>query len=112
MRWNLIFLAVPACRSRGDQCRDSGDLVPRHGVDPHLQVLARLEIEQARHREAIIGLVGSHGRLRLRGIEPIDRPGVEAEFTQMRLRDLNVASVEEPVHRGPYRSSLWSSRVR
>jgi hypothetical protein len=48
-------------------------------------------IEQAGDRKAISGLIGPHGGLRLRRIDPIDRTWVKSQFTQMYLRHLGMS---------------------
>ena len=63
-------------------------------------------IEQARDRKAISGLIGPHRRLRLGRIEAIDRARVKPEVAQMHLRDLDVSSVQESIHRGAYSPGL------
>jgi hypothetical protein len=59
------------------------------------QLQAGVEIEQARDRETISGLVGSDCGLRLGRIEAISGSKVKSKLLQMRLRDLDVASMDD-----------------
>ena len=65
-------------------------------VQSREQLLAGGVIEQPRDGEAIAGLIGPYGGLRLGRIDAIDRAGVKPEVLQMCFRDLDVSSVEEP----------------
>src|SRR6267142_2197130 len=69
---------------------------------PRDQLKTGCVIEQTRDWEAISGSVGPHGGLRLGCIDAIDGARVEPEVLQMRLCDLDVSSVQEPVHRGAF----------
>ena len=69
-------------------------------VQSRKQLEAGRVIQQARDREAISGLIGPDRRLRLGRIDAIDGAWFKPEVLQVRFRDLDVVSVEEPVHRG------------
>src|SRR5262245_32487808 len=87
-------------------------LVPPLAVRPNLQLLARLAIEQSRHKEPIGGLEGPYSGLRLGVIDAIDRARVKPEVAQMHLRHLDISSGEEEIHRGLYRPGLVFPWVR
>jgi hypothetical protein len=56
---------------------------------------------ESRDREAVSALEGPHRRLCLGWINAVDQPRVTPALLQMHARDLDVASDQERVHRGP-----------
>jgi hypothetical protein len=69
-------------------------------------------IEPSRDLKAISGLVGPDRRLRLGRKDAVDRAWVKPEVLQPRFRELDLASGEEPVHRGAYSPGLVPPWVR